>query len=134
MSQHTVFAKIGHMQADLDRLWRSMLPGQPLVIRESCRWSPPTDVYADEGEVVVKVEVAGMTEDDFRLAYEDGLLTIGGVRRGPTGSTRRSWQRMEIPYGRFLTEAHIPWDIDSERIRATYQDGFLTVRLPIIVS
>jgi len=33
-------------------------------------------------------------------------------------------------YGQFETDVHLPRAIDEEKIEATYQNGFLSVRLP----
>ncbi len=43
-------------------------------------WTPPTDVYETETGLIVKVEVAGMREEDFEVVVEDQILMIRGVR------------------------------------------------------
>ena len=40
---------------------------------------------------------------------------------------------MEILYGQFETEVHIPWTVDEDGVKATYQDGFLSVLLPKVM-
>src|SRR5688572_547864 len=45
-------------------------------------WTPPTDVYENESSLIVKVEVAGMQEEDFEVAVEDQILIIRGNRQG----------------------------------------------------
>jgi HSP20 family protein len=91
-------------------------------------WRPPTDVYETDDCVVVKVEVAGMAEEDFAIALDGRRLVVSGVRRDP--ASKLGYQQMEIQYGHFETDLHITRAIDEERIEATYRHGFLNVRLP----
>jgi HSP20 family protein len=91
-------------------------------------WHPPTDVYETDDCVVVKVEVAGMVEEDFAISLDGKRLIISGIRRDP--AAKLGYQQMEILYGHFETEVHVARAIDEDRIEATYQSGFLSVRLP----
>ncbi len=91
-------------------------------------WSPPTDMYETETEYVVRVEIAGMREDDFEVTYEDGFLLIDGVR--PDSAERRAYHQMEIRFGKFSTAVAIPGAVDLEASEAGYKDGFLVVVLP----
>jgi HSP20 family protein len=91
-------------------------------------WRPPTDVYETESEIVVKVEVAGMREQDFEIAFVDRRLVIQGRRHDPEGKI--IYQNMEIRYGDFYTAVQINLPLDSAAIEATYREGFLYVHLP----
>jgi len=91
-------------------------------------WRPPTDVYETDNNVVVKLEAAGMAEDDFNIIFDNGVLAISGVRRD--SATKVGYHQMEIPYGEFYTEVHVPVPINVDNIEATYQNGFLFVTLP----
>jgi len=91
-------------------------------------WSPPTDVYETEKDYVVRVEIAGMREDDFEITVENNFLIINGSR--PDVPERRAYQQMEIRFGKFETVVGIPGPIDLEESRADYKEGFLTVYLP----
>lgn len=91
-------------------------------------WSPPTDVYETQLAYVVRVEIAGMREDDFEITIEDKFLTISGNR--PDVPERRAYQQMEIRFGKFETVVGLPGPVDLEAARADYTEGFLTVTLP----
>jgi HSP20 family protein len=91
-------------------------------------WSPPTDVYEIEDGYVVKVEIAGMREDNFEVAIENNILMISGNR--PDFPERRAYHQMEIQFGKFEIAVAIPAAVDMENARAEYQDGFLTIHLP----
>lgn len=111
-------------------------PGPYYLAREHTRyssrrrhfWRPPTDVYETDSHVVIKVEVAGMDEDDFDISYVDRRLIIGGRRKDPVG--KLIYQKMEIHYGEFRTEVRVGWALDEADIEAVYEQGFLFVMLP----
>jgi HSP20 family protein len=93
-------------------------------------WTPPTDVYETEENFVVKVEVAGMHEDDFEVSVEEQVLIIRGSR--PDINERRAYHQMEIRFGKFEIALGLPRGVDLDRATAEYKDGFLTIIFPKI--
>ena len=91
-------------------------------------WSPPTDVFETENAYIVRVEVAGMRQQDFSIQIENNLLAISGMR--PDKPERRAYHQMEVRFGEFNSVVAIPAPVDIENSRAEYEDGFLTVTLP----
>lgn len=91
-------------------------------------WSPPADVYETEKYFVVRVEIAGMREEDFEVAIERNMLLITGIR--PDRNERRAYHQMEIRFGKFEIAVEIPVHFELEGAVAEYKDGFLMVQLP----
>ena len=91
-------------------------------------WSPPTDEYETATAYVVRVEIAGMREEDFEVLLENDTLLISGSRSD--FPDRRAYQQMEIRFGKFATSVNIPGPVDVDQAHAEYKDGFLTVVLP----
>jgi HSP20 family protein len=91
-------------------------------------WSPPTDVYETEENYVIKVEIAGMRDEDFDVAFEENILMISGFRSDL--NERRAYHQMEIRFGRFELAVEIPVTVNMEKATAEYKDGFLTIMLP----
>jgi HSP20 family protein len=91
-------------------------------------WCPPTDVYETEEEFVVKVEIAGMREEDFEVAIENNVLLISGTRQDST--ERRAYYQMELRSGKFEIALEIPEPTKVEMAVAEYREGFLLVNLP----
>lgn len=91
-------------------------------------WSPPTDVYETGDEIVILVEIAGMTEEGFNISVDQKSVTITGSRSNP--DVKRVFYQMELNYGEFLIDIEISKPIDVEHASANYQDGFLKVCLP----
>jgi HSP20 family protein len=98
-------------------------------VRQSQVWSPPTDVYETDASIVVKIEIAGLSPEDFSISLAHRVLAIRGVRQDP--ASKLVYQRMEINYGQFQTEVYLPWPVNERaEIEATYEQGFLTILLP----
>lgn len=92
-------------------------------------WRPPTDVYETDESIIIRVEVAGMREPDFTISLVERSLTIRGIRQDT--SERRAYHQMEIAFGEFTTEIELPYQVISDKVGATYRDGFLRITLPI---
>lgn len=88
---------------------------------------PPTDVYETDDAIVVTVEIAGLQEEDFQISLSNRALTISGERRDP--AEKLAYLQMEIDYGHFMTQVHLPWSVEAEGIEAAYDQGFLKIRL-----
>lgn len=118
-----------HGASQTSRFFETVISSsQSFLIHGGQVWRPPTDVYETDDSIVVKVEVAGMAEDDFAIAFSDLTLIVAGIRRDP--SAKLGYHQMEIPYGEFRTQVHVPETVDVDGIEASYQDGFLLVVLP----
>ena len=89
---------------------------------------PPFDVYETDGQIVIKVEIAGMREEDFSISVDGRVLHIGGTRGD--SADKLSYQRMEINYGEFRLDVRLPAEVDWEAIEASYDRGFLFVYVP----
>ena len=98
----------------------------------SSLWSPPTDVYETDDNYIVRIEVAGMHEADFEVAFDKGTLIVRGVRTDVP--EKRGYHQMEIHFGKFTTSIAIPGPIDLDNSKAEYRDGFLMITLPKLKS
>ena len=95
-------------------------------------WTPPTDVYETESSLIIKVEVAGMREEDFEVVVEEQILMIRGQRSDQ--NERRAYHQMEIRFGKFEIAVGLPSGLNLEEASAEYNHGFLTVTFPKMQS
>ncbi len=94
-------------------------------------WVPNTDVYAMEGGLVIKVELAGMIREDLELTIEENRLKISGQRPDGCRSPKCKFLVMEINYGTFESVIELPPGYDLSQARAAYQNGFLRIDVPM---
>jgi HSP20 family protein len=110
---------------------------QPLDDHDSSsetNWIPNTDVYATEGGVVIKAELAGMKREDLELTVEGNRLRIRGQREDSCRNAKCNFIVMEINYGPFESVIELPTGYDLSNARATYQNGFLRVDVPVLAQ
>ena len=99
------------------------------MVTNTRNWRPPTDVYESDDCIIIKVEIAGMSQEKFEITYFKNILSISGCRTDENLSGR-SFHQLEIGYGEFLTTIEINIPVQVDLAVATYQNGFLIVKLP----
>ena len=121
--------QIGNSQTKFDRMYQDLIaPSSWVGMRHAHMWRPPMDVYETDDAIVVRIEVAGMSESDFHVELQARTLLISGARQDP--SPKMAYHQMEIHYGEFQVQIYLHWPVVSDSIEAVYADGFLQVRLP----
>src|SRR6185436_4295205 len=95
-------------------------------------WVPNTDVYVTEGNLVIKVELAGMRKEDLELTVEGNRLKISGQRPDGCRAPKCTFLVMEINYGAFESVIELPAGYDPSEAKAAYQNGFLRIDVPVL--
>ncbi len=90
-------------------------------------WRMPVTVWEDEKAYHIELDVPGVSEEDIKLAYESGVLTIGFERKAPEVPGLRMNERI---FGRFERALQLPEDIDPDAIDAELGNGVLHVTVP----
>jgi HSP20 family protein len=93
-------------------------------------WSPPVDILERGNEVILKVDLPEVNQNEIDIRAEENTLIIQGERRFIKESSEENYIQIERPYGTFRRTFSIPRTIDQEGIRASYKDGVLRVVLP----
>jgi len=107
---------------------KRLLSERWIVCRHTCAWKPPMDVYEDDDVVVVRIEVAGMSSEDFSISLAGRVLVVSATRVDP--ESKRMYHQMEIHFGEFRAEIYLPWVVEPDDVEASYEEGFLKVCLP----
>ena len=94
---------------------------------ERADWIPAADVYEDEREYLLALDLPGIKRDGFDVSLDDGRLVIRGERAPAEGLHAR---RAERPQGRFVRTFSLPDAVDRAAITADYKDGVLLLHLP----
>ena len=119
-----------HLADELDVYFNEVAHGRPVGFVASPKWKPRTDVYETDDELIVHMDIAGMRAEDFAVELNEGILKISGERatRQP-GVGKRHYHSMEVQIGPFERRFRLPVVVDPATIRATYEHGFLEIRL-----
>jgi HSP20 family protein len=93
-------------------------------------WAPALDLYEDKDNLLVIAELPGLKKEDIDLAVHENTLTISGERKDVKNYEGSQTSRQERFFGKFTRSLALPKQVDSSRVKATYQDGILRVTLP----
>ena len=93
-------------------------------------WSPPVDILERESEVVLKIDLPEVSQNEIDIRVEENTLIIQGERRFIKDTPDENYIQIERPYGTFRRTFSIPRTIDHEGIKASCKDGVLRVILP----
>lgn len=118
------------MQEQMSRLLESAWRLDDAGGSERGVWQPPVDIYEDETEVSIVVELPGLDQQDISLKVENNTLEISGERRQDDNLQRKTlYRRIERCYGRFSRAFSLPESIDHACIVASFERGLLRVVL-----
>jgi HSP20 family protein len=92
-------------------------------------FTPAVDVYEDEHNLVLKLEIPGMSEDDLKVSLENSTLTVSGERKFEKEEKEENFHRIERRYGAFTRTFRLPSSVNTENVEANYDKGILKVTL-----
>ena len=125
------FREFTTVQDRLNRLFReSYGPEGREESLTSSSFAPPVDVYEDEHNVTLKIEVPGIDEKDIDVRIENNVLTVHGERKFEKEEKEENFRRVERQYGSFTRTFTLPTTVDAEKVSANYDKGILKIALP----
>ena len=130
-SEKDLFANFERMRREMDELFGDVLD-RGMSPRRRGGFSPAVDVYysSDPPRAVVRADLAGIDPNEIELKISGRELTLSGHRR-PQHGEERVYQQLEIEHGPFRRVVALSVDVDSTAAVASYEDGILTVELPV---
>jgi len=122
------YGQIEILKAEVNRLINLLLEGPG---GGSQSWQPPVDIIDGPRDVVVQVEVPGLTASDLQVAFVDRRLVVSGAkRRLATEPRARRFHLMERFIGSFHVAVEVVQPVDPARATARLERGVLIVTLP----
>jgi HSP20 family protein len=98
-------------------------------------WHPDVNVYAHEDRLEVCMDLAGVSKQEIKVEVEPRRLVVRGQRQEPdSGCGDTSCCRiliMEIPDGSFERVLEFPVAVDTEKVSAKQDNGWLWITLPL---
>ena len=91
---------------------------------------PAIDLYQTADEVVVKANLPGLKADDVQISVASGLLTLRGEFKQENEREEAKYHVLERRAGTFERSVTLPIDVQTEKAKADFEDGVLTITLP----
>jgi HSP20 family protein len=110
--------------SEMDRL-----AGTLFGVRQGPRFMP-VDLYRDGDQYVLNADLPGIDPGSVDLDVDGQVLTIRAQRTAASNDGAK-WLSQERPAGSYLRQFSLGEGIDSDTITATYDNGVLTVVLPV---
>jgi HSP20 family protein len=92
-------------------------------------FAPPVDIYEDEHNITLKIELPGMNEEDIDVRIENNTLTVCGERKFEKEEKEENFRRVERHYGSFTRSFTLPVSVDPGQVSAHYDKGVLKINL-----
>jgi HSP20 family protein len=125
------FRELSTLQDRINRAFReSYSGGAHDDSLNTSSFAPAVDVYEDEHQVTLKIEVPGIDEKDIDVQVENNTLTVHGERKIEKEEKEENYRRVERQYGSFTRTFTLPTTVDTESVSATYDKGVLKIALP----
>jgi HSP20 family protein len=101
------------------------------IVRSSADWALlASDVCEDETDVTVRLEVPGMSREDFDIDVLEDYLVVRGEKHVQREQQQGRYHVMQCAYGSFERLIPLPVDVDKDGARARYNRGVLIITLP----
>jgi HSP20 family protein len=124
------FRDFSEMQSEVNRLFDSFA-GRPTPATGSDRvWVPAADMYETQDHLVITVDLPGLSEKDIHLSITGDMLVIRGEGRSNPEVKPGSYYRGERWVGKFERTLPLPIPVQTDKVKASYRDGVLTVSMP----
>jgi len=119
-----------NLRSEINRLFDHSLENGSPFPRLMGAWGPALDMGEDKENYWVRVEIPGMKKEEIEVSIEDGMLVISGERKASESYKKAHVHRAERFHGRFSRSVALPAPVNTEKVKAAYSDGVLTVTLP----
>lgn len=127
------FKKSGHplegFKREMDRVFEDFFSGWG-ARRGGGEFVPPVDVHETESDVVVTMEVPGLSATEIDISISSDVVTIRGEKKSEREEKGRNYHVLERSYGSFQRSVPLPAAVESDKAAASCKDGILTVSLP----
>lgn len=88
------------------------------------------DMYETDDHLVIKATVPGIKPEDIDVTVTGDLLTVKGEFKSEEKTEKRNYLRQERRYGSFCRQISLPTGVDTNKAKATFENGLLTLELP----
>lgn len=96
------------------------------------RISPRVNVIDRDEEVVVRAEIPGVKKEDLDISVTENSVSIKGSTKHEEKEEKGDYYRCEISSGSFARTVALPSSVDTEKVKATFEDGVLELKIPKI--
>lgn len=91
---------------------------------------PSVDIFEENGDLVLKAELPGISKDDIDVTLSDGSITISGEKKKENEIKKKDYYKWERSYGSFCRTFGLPTEVKADKVKSSFKDGILEIRMP----
>jgi HSP20 family protein len=123
------------LREEMDRLFDAAFPALSSLQRGDLFGGQqdefPVDLYQDKDAYTVRAELPGFRKEDISVDVANEILTVTGHQKSDAKPDQNGKESTSAVQERRISRAlSLPENLDVEKIRASYENGVLTVTLP----
>lgn len=93
-------------------------------------FAPRINISETEKDITISAELPGMEPEDINVSIDRSTLTISGEKRAEKEEKDKRYYRIERSFGSFRRSIPLPYEVDENKVDATFKRGVLKVKLP----
>ncbi len=126
------FSTVQSVDREFNQITSRLLSMMPDEARSTWSWQPSVEIFRDGDDLVVQADLPGIDPDkDIDLTIEGNILHLRGQRSFDREVSDEHRYMLERAYGEFRRDLTLPEGIDADKMKATYDDGVLTIVAPL---
>lgn len=103
-------------------------PVSPRIFNEHLNLK--VDIYEKDDTVIIEADLPGVEKEDLYIDTKGKLVTLGGERKSDEKITDENSYRRERKYGKFERTFNLPFEINTDSVTATFNNGILKLEIP----
>lgn len=123
------FHDLTFLQDRINRLFDDSMVRQERQSSPSEAWVPMVDITEDENEIVLWVDLPGVSQKEVDITVNGDQLTLKGEKKLDQANQKK-YLRRERLVGPFSRTFQLNLPVDTEKILAAYRNGVLEIHLP----
>lgn len=125
------FVELDRPFVEFFRTLTSPWPFRPLLaLTPGKHYVPTADVFARNGDMVVRIDLPGVDPKDIKVKLEEDELVVMGERKAEKEIKEEGYYRKESTFGVFERHMALPKGIKETEIKAEYDKGVLEISIP----
>lgn len=91
---------------------------------------PSANIIEKTNGFELEIAAPGLKKEDFNINLENSVLTISSEMEDEKREEGKNYTRKEFYFGSFSRSFTLPKSVDTEQIKADYDNGILRIDLP----
>ncbi len=116
-----------NLKDEFDRMFRSFYDD---FENRAMGWSPSVDIVEDNDKIILTAEIPGIDKKNVKINLQNSILTIEGEKKRSLEKKKDDYYRSERCYGKFCRTFSLSSEIESDKIKADFKNGILTITMP----